>query len=190
MKPICSKKTFDVINTVQQAVIIGCVIFALCFMFGVSYVPSKSMFPTLDVGNILIYRFISPDNLDYSDIVTFVPTNDKTLNINNGAELFYHTKIIHNQELEQPGVFVKRIVGFGGDVIEVHDGYLWRNGEKQIEYYVNDSTDGEFGPYTVPDGYIFCMGDNRNNSTDSRILGAFPENVVLGKMIFSISNLF
>ena len=60
----------------------------------------------------------------------------------------------------------------------------------QIEEYVADSTDGEFGPYTVPDESIFCMGDNRNYSMDSRKYGAFPYNGFFGRIRFVLPPLF
>ena len=83
-------------------------------------------------------------------------------------------------------LYVKRIIGLPGDTVEVKNGGVYINGELLEEDYVKDTTDGEFGPYYVPEGCYFMMGDNRNNSLDAR----YWENTyvekddILGKVIF------
>ena len=83
--------------------------------------------------------------------------------------------------------FVKRVVGLPGDVVEIREGYLYVNGEKYEEAYIDDnyrvrggSTGYSFGPYTVPEGEFFVMGDHRNNSNDSRALGSISRNMIVG----------
>lgn len=82
--------------------------------------------------------------------------------------------------------FVKRAVAFGGDIVEVQEGCkLILNGKEAEEPYVNCSATDEpaknFGPLTVPEGKIFMLGDNRNNSADSRQLGPIDKELVKGK---------
>ena len=80
--------------------------------------------------------------------------------------------------------FVKRVVGLPGDTVELRDGYLFVNGEKYEEPYINDEyrtgPSNTFGPYTVPDGQYFVMGDHRNNSNDSRFQGPIDRNMIIG----------
>ena len=75
----------------------------------------------------------------------------------------------------------KRVVGLGGDVLEVRDGQLWRNVQPVREAYLAEPMQGEFGPYTVPAQRVFVMGDNRNDSHDSRSFGSIPLADVLGR---------
>ena len=81
-------------------------------------------------------------------------------------------------------VFVKRVVGLPGDVVELRRGYLYVNGEKYDEPYVEDEYRlgrmNEFGPFTVPDGGYFVLGDHRNSSNDSRYVGALSRDMILG----------
>ena len=80
--------------------------------------------------------------------------------------------------------FVKRVVGLPGDTVEVREGYLYVNGEKYDEPYIKDEYRGgslnRFGPYEVPEGEYFVMGDHRNNSNDSRMQGSLPRNMIIG----------
>lgn len=81
-------------------------------------------------------------------------------------------------------IHLKRAVGFPGNVIEIREGFLYVDGEKQDEPYINDAyrtgKGSEFGPYTVPEGCIFVLGDHRNESEDSRDVGAIPTGLLLG----------
>ena len=80
--------------------------------------------------------------------------------------------------------FVKRVVGLPGDTVELREGYLYVNGEKYEEPYINDAYRtgylNSFGPETVPEGKYFVMGDHRNNSNDSRSVGAIDRNMIIG----------
>ena len=80
--------------------------------------------------------------------------------------------------------FVKRVVGMPGDTVELREGYLYVNGEKYEEPYILDEyrsgSRNNFGPYEVPEGEYFVMGDHRNNSNDSRSQGSLPRNMIIG----------
>ncbi len=64
--------------------------------------------------------------------------------------------------------YIKRIIGLPGETVEGRDGYVYINGKKLEEPYVKDKINQDFGPYTVEKASYFMMGDNRNDSADSR----------------------
>lgn len=82
-------------------------------------------------------------------------------------------------------LYVKRIIGTEGDVVEVADGAVYVNGEMLTEDYIAETTLGDFGPYLVPEDSYFMMGDNRNHSLDSRFWENkfVPKDEILGKVV-------
>lgn len=126
-------------------------------------VPTGSMENTIMAGDRVIasrlsYMFSDPER---GDVVIFkYPDDEKVL-------------------------YVKRIIGLPGDVVEVKNGEVYVNGEELEEDYIKETTEGFFGPYEVPDDCYFMMGDNRNNSLDSRYWDNkfVEEDKILGKVL-------
>ena len=136
-------------------------------------IPSGSMEETLLVGDHLLV-----DKLAYApaDAVTsyLLPYSD----VKRGDIIVFNPPGQHSEP------YIKRIIGLPGDRISVHDGAVYINDQRLEENYLTSDTEWQ-GIATkdvqVNPGYIFGMGDNRNNSSDSRVFGQVPISSVIGK---------
>ncbi len=85
---------------------------------------------------------------------------------------------------------VKRVIGLPGEYVEYKDSKLYINkkevAEKFIDVTTADFSLAKLGYLEIPDGYYFVVGDNRGDSSDSRILGLIPANEIKGKIKFSL----
>lgn len=89
-------------------------------------------------------------------------------------------------------LLIKRVIGIEGDTIRIHDGDVYRNGEKLEESYILEEDFYGEGEWKVPEDHLFVLGDNRNNSTDSRsqFVDFVPTEKVKGKVwvkVFSLN---
>ena len=124
-------------------------------------IPSGSMIPTLQVGDYIVTSRLGFEP-KRGDVVVFAP-----------PERYHGNK----------SDLVKRIVAVGGDKVEVREGVLWLNGERQNEAYVKERMGDDFAPVQVPAGQFFMMGDNRNDSFDSRYWGSVPRENLKGRAV-------
>ena len=123
-------------------------------------ITERSMEPTLPEGSYFLvnkyaYRFHRPQR---GDIVVL-------------------TRGIYDED-----EVVKRVIGLEGDVLTIHRGRVWLNGQRLLEPYAVGRTAPNFGPYRIPAGHSFVLGDNRPVSFDSRAFGDVPLRYVEGKL--------
>ena len=92
-----------------------------------------------------------------------------------------------NNKLSMDTAFVKRIIGLPGDTIIINkSGEVFNNGTKLNFNNVVSGNESELINYTVPENYYFLLGDNRNNSIDSRIYGSVNKKQIIGKAVYKI----
>jgi signal peptidase I len=156
-------------NAVEWVVVIGgailITILLRTFAFQTFYIPSASMVPTLQVQDRIVVNKIA-DDFHVGDIVVFERPDTWTA---------------------QHDVLIKRIVGTEGQTIEIRGGVLYRDGEPVDEPYLPQGiTMADFEPVVVPEGHVFVMGDNRNQSSDSRENGPVPEENIVGRAALRI----
>ncbi|MBY0422883.1 MAG: signal peptidase I [Parvularculaceae bacterium] len=193
--------------------------------YGMYYIPSESMLPTLAVGDrVVVNKYAygwSRHSLPFSAAPDF-PTADGRVFSRSPAR----GEVVVFRHPRTGVVMIKRVVGLGGDEIAMRDGKLFVNGEAARSefqgvlrykehgggavvvarfeetaagakphptYDRGEGPGDEFGPVVVPQGAIFVMGDNRDNSLDSRFggegVGFLPVDRLIGRaetMAFSL----
>jgi signal peptidase I len=157
------------------------------FLLQAFYIPSASMEPTLREGDRVLveklaYRFGEPER---GDVVVFerdlgvvpAPEDSDSLweDITNAFKGLFGFPTGTSQD------FIKRVIAVEGDEVEAEDGEVLVNGERIDESYLPGGVETtSFGPVDVPSDHIFVMGDNRNNSDDSRNFGPVKVDEVVG----------
>jgi signal peptidase I len=174
MRKDISKNTLKTLVTVTTAIAFLLAFFTLWCVLQASYIPSGSMIPTFQLGDIAFAsKLNAAENLQREDIVFFDP----------------NTEANEGLVSRSSNPYVKRVIGLPGDIIKVSGGVLYVNGEPQIrDYTAEEAIYGDFGPITVPENSFFMMGDNRNYSADSRVIGAIPAENIIGKVFWHSRN--
>ena len=166
-----------------EAIVIAVLIafFIRTFIIQAFKIPSGSMKPTLQIGDhILVTKFIYGIK---------IPIIRKTLASISEPKRGDMVVFIYPEDRSKD--FVKRVIGIGGDNIEIRNKKIYLNGLPYNDNYGVYTDDmiipgaaqprDNFGPVTVPPGSVFVMGDNRDQSYDSRFWGFVDLRDVLGK---------
>lgn len=152
---------------IMIVLVIACYFGLRTFVVGTYEIPSSSMVDTIQVGDRVFSEKISYYGRDpqVGEIVTF------------------------DDPLKEETTLIKRVVAVGGDTVDLQDGKVYVNGEAKDEPYTKGKESWPLDPapgidiaypFTVPDGCLWVMGDNRTNSADSRYFGAIPVESVSG----------
>jgi signal peptidase I len=162
---ISSKSTRNAVEWV--AIVIGALAVALIvktFLIQAFFIPSLSMYSTLDKGDRVLVNKLSYHlhDIHRGDIV-----------------VFERPPKVADSEIKD---LIKRVIGLPGDVVEGKEGQVWVNGKALDEGYLDDgTTTSDFAPQTIAKDQIWVMGDNRGNSEDSRYFGPIDEDLVVGR---------
>ena len=145
----------------------------------------------------LVLQFIKPTIVQEHSMENTLKPNDYLFISKQSYRLFgdpqrgdiivFHSVLTTADGAEK--LLVKRIIALPGDTICITGGVVYVNGEPQDEPYTKDGyTNTEMEEVTVPEGQLFCMGDNRQNSRDSRdpLIGFVDEDDVLGKAVLRL----
>ncbi len=116
-------------------------------VLSISYIPSGSMENTLMPGDVVVSScfHLDEEHIERYDILIFEPS------------------------FQKDALYIKRVIGLPGETIEVKDGKVFADGAELDASFVNGTQNcNADGVWKVPDGCLFFLGDNRNNSADSR----------------------
>lgn len=150
-------------------------------------VEGHSMDPTLANGEFLLVNSLVYSEVNLDKVAKWVPFWDPgepdVRHVFHGPQRG-DIVILHPRQTQSRDL-VKRIIGVPGDVIEIRDGKVLIDGRELVEPYTNGPWRGSMAPVRIPANKYFVMGDNRNDSLDSRSFGLVDEDDIVGKALGS-----
>ncbi len=157
-----------IIDFVKLIIVIIIILFLMIYVVSVTQVVGNSMNSTLENGDVLIlnkfkYRFT---DIKRGDIISLEYADTKYL--------------------------IKRVIGLPGDKVSIRDNTLYINGELYVENYLDEGLEyddfdlSSLGYDTIPEDMYLVLGDNREDSLDSREIGLISKDEVIGKVSFRI----
>ena len=171
------------------------------YIFTPTEVRQVSMKPTLIEGDRLILNKLAitmHKDFERGEIITFerpAIVNQTSSQIDQENPVAVYTEpeglfakfVYYGLEFGKES-YIKRVIGLPGEHVLIEDGKVYINGEELVEDYLPEGRKterkGGYYDFTVPEGYIFAMGDNRGDSTDCRSFGCIPMNKIESKVLF------
>jgi len=177
------KSEKSVVREYTEAIVIAVLLalFIRSFVVQAFKIPSGSMLETLQIGDhLLVNKFIYGVKIPVAGTTVIPWKSPKRDDI-----------VVFKYPKDRATDYIKRVVGVAGDTIEIKNKQLFINGEANENPYIQFTDKNimkasagprdNMGPVKVPEGSLFVMGDNRDNSYDSRFWGFVPLKDVLGK---------
>lgn len=165
------------------------------FIFQITTVSGDSMLQTLKDGDVYVTSKIDHTFNAYPEYGEIVVIDsrvyEKRTFITELTDVCTHNMIsVLITGYRPKDYWVKRVIGLPGDVIKTEKSVVYLNGEVLDEAYVNPDEEPYYRSetFTVPQGHVFVMGDNRNNSNDSRRIGPIPIENVIGSVKFKVKS--
>ncbi len=182
------------VNWVREVVEIGlmAILLFLCIRatFQNFQVDGTSMYPTLVDGEFLLVNKLAYQTIDLERLSTFLPFIDPG---DDGKAYVFgppqRGDIVVFRDPTNPSVdLIKRIIALPGEKVEIAGGKVYINDRLLEEPYVQGQWFGDRPAAIVPEGHYFVLGDNRDNSKDSRSpqIGYVPEDLIIGKAIITL----
>jgi signal peptidase I len=156
------------------------------------FIPSVSMVPQLRVNDRVVvsklaYHLHPPHR---GDIVVFPAPAQEQPPVSQASNPVARVVQRAARALglaEAKTELIKRVIGLPGETVQARNGRVYIDGQLLDEPYLPRGTfTSSFGPVVVPPGDLWVMGDNRTDSTDSRVFGAIPESTVVGRAIWRV----
>lgn len=153
----------EIIEWIKTIIFAVALYFVIDFFVARVIVDGHSMNPGINDGDLMLVNKVAYQfsEIDYGDVIVFPYPN--------------------NPEKD----YIKRVIAKEGDTIETIDGLVYVNGEMVNEYYLDPDAKQTIPQTIVPEGEVYVLGDNRNNSSDSRRWGTLPEEDIIGKAFFT-----
>lgn len=169
---------------VATAVVIAFVV--KTFVAQAFYIPSGSMLPQLEVGDRVVvsklaYRLHEPNR---GDIVVFDSPSNGGTGSSSPLPVRVARGLLQSVGLAAPSTeeYIKRVIALPGEQVEGRDGRVYVDGRELVEPYLPQGpTTRDFDAVTLGEGQLWVMGDNRDNSSDSRTFGPIEMSTVVGR---------
>jgi signal peptidase I len=175
---------WEIAETILLALLIFLMVRGVVLNFRVD---GNSMEPTLSNSEMLIVNRRAYSSVDFNQLLDFLPFVDREP----GDERYLFSPprrgdiVVFRPPGSRSEPYIKRIIGLPGETVEIHDGAVYVDGVRLDEPYVSSSTtwrgSGGESTITIPDDEYFVLGDNRSNSSDSRVFGTVPKENIIGK---------
>ena len=182
----------SLVREIIELLLIVLIVFGGTRLFLLPYqVDGASMTPYLANGEHLFVNRTAYAHIDLNDIINVLPGEDRA-----GTNEFYPFSqpqrgdvIVLTPPVVSKDPYVKRVIGLPGETVTFYDGLVFINGEPLTESYIKGAITtcrhGQWCAVTVPMDSVYVLGDNRTNSSDSRVFGPVHESSIIGKAIFS-----
>lgn len=169
------------------------------YVFTQTVVKQTSMIPTInDKERLIVSRVdrIVPRQYKRGEIITFeAPSPGQEVNVANPIGHYeeiqstYQKFVYYTLEIGKIS-YIKRVIGLPGEKVQIKDGKVYIDTKLLDEPYLHGiatpTTNAVYTDITVPQGYLFVMGDNRSGSVDSRMIGCIPMNKIEGRVLIRI----
>ena len=175
-----------VITEIYQLALIGLTVFIILSTTIQNYkVSGSSMDPRLEGGDHLLINKFTYLSVNYSQIDHILPfwtTNSEDLwELNNPVR---GEIVVFKYPLDETQYFVKRVIGLPNETITISGNAIYVDGYKLIEPYIGDFNNSHDHQYLMGEEEYFLLGDNRDNSNDSRHWGPVKRTQILGKVLY------
>ncbi len=174
----------EILETVLIALIIFVAVRSLVLNFRVE---GQSMMPNMTNGEMLIVNRNAYESFDLYRLVDWIPgiEHAEAREVTPFSDPQRGDIIVFDPPVSSQKPYIKRIIGLPGETVEVRDGFVYIDGERLDEPYIEGGittcNQRDCDPVLVEEGQVFVMGDNRQNSSDSRVFGPVEVDSVQGK---------